>query len=289
MALATDNRIDELLREALDQRGVSTQVREVELFVTPEGTLVEVVLRDASALEDAQRAVREVERKLRDEGISLLPTVRALWQVVKVEKIQIPKPVGAPAEMVGTLFKGTLESGYRRQEVWVAVTPSALGVLRPLAPSDEALAELIRAFLLHRLSVGGAGHWDPIREPRQEVDENAARYLRWRPYEALKRSIDDTFSPKVGSREKQVASFVRLMNFGQGTRKIRDFRAALGDLRGPGGAYAPGERLVTSNYEMYNMLLVHEKEELERYYLQQVERAEQDFPNLKAEYPNVFN
>ncbi len=287
MAVITEKKIDQIVRESLRQRGVLGQLDGVDLFLTPEGVLAEVVLRDASALEQARQAVQDAESKLEGEGVSLLPTVRALWEVDGVEKIETSNPPGVPLELLGALFKGTLKSGERHQEVWVAVTPSAQQVLRPLGSSDQALADLVRAFLRHQLSIGGAGYWDPIREPRQELEGNAARYLRWRPYAALKSSIDDIFNPRVSNRKEQVASFVRSMKLG--ARRVHDFQAALTDLPQPGGAFAPGERLVTSNYEMYDMLLDAEKRELESYYSDQVRNAEKDFPELKSQFPAVFN
>jgi hypothetical protein len=281
MAVVTEEKIDQLLRKRLREQGVLEHATEIDVFPTPEGVLVEVVLRDASVLEQARRVVDSVESELEGEGISLLPSIRALWEVEKVQRIEVPNPPGAPPDLVGALFRTTLRSGDRCQEVWVAVTPSAQQVLRPLTTNDEAWGDLVSAFLQHRLSVGGAGHWDPMREPRQELDENAARYLRWRPYEALKSSIDDIFA--VGNL---VASFVKSM--AQGRRDIHDFRAALTDLPPPGYAYARGDRLVTNNYELYDMLLESEKQQLQLYYLSQVAKAEKDFPQLKDQFPMVF-
>ncbi len=281
MALPTENRIDELLREELKQWGVSEQLHAVESFVTPEGILAEVVVRDASALEEAQKAVQDVARKLEGEGFSLLPTVRALWQVEEVRSIGITNPPGAPSEMVGALFKGTLKSGARHQEVWVAVTPVALGVLRPLVTKEQALLDLVRAFLLQRLSIGGAGYWDPIREPKRELDEDAARYLRWRPYEQLRRSVDLVFRTVEKAR-----NFLESLNLTE--KRARDFHDVLEWLLPPAWAIAPGERLPTSNYELYEMLLASEKEDLRRYYFQELERACKDWPKLKQEFPQVL-
>lgn len=286
MATVTEEKVDQLLRERLRERGVLEQVGEIDLFPTPEGVLAELILLDASTLEVVREAVQEVEGKLAKEGVSLLPTLRALWAVDGVEKIQTSNPPGVPSELLGVLFKGTLKSGQRPQEVWVAVTPSALRVLRPLAPTDGTLIELVRSFLMHRLSIGGAGYWDPIREPRQELDESAARYLRWRPYEALKASVDEIFNPGVGKTKESIRRFAKLMN--SGSRSIYNLQQALTDLPGPGGAFSRGEWLPRSNYEFYNMLLEPEKRQLESYYLDQVAKGERDFPGLKGEFPAAF-
>jgi len=281
MAVITEHGLDQRLRRGLRDRGLLEHVHEIDVFPTPEGVLTEIVLRDASALERVREAIEDVEGKLGDEGILLLPTVRALWEVERVETVRLPSPPGVPSELVGKLFRGTLKSGERRQEIWVAVTPAGLRILRPLAPNDQSLAELVRAFLMHRLSVGGAGHWDPISDPKQEVDESAARYLRWRPYEALKSSVDEVFNPGVGGREETLRGFAKRMSYGG--RSIYSLQDALTDLPGPGGAFSRGEWLPTSNDQFYDMLLESEKGQLESYYLEQVAKAEKQFPHLKDE------
>ena len=292
MIVMAEKDIDRLLREKLKQAGLLDHVDEGKssLFTTPEGVLADIVLKDASALESAKRVVEEAERELEQGGVWLLPTVRALWEVKGVEKVEGTYQYGLP-EGVGILFRGLLQSGRRTQEVWVSVTPSAFQLLKPLlAGGDDALRNIVRDFLGHQLSIGGAGYWDPIREPRQEIDEGAALYLRWRPYEALKASIDNVFNPSgYEIREESVTRFVKTVNFGQGTRKIRRFLDVLEDLPGPGVAYSRGEWLPTSNHEFYSMLLEQEKRELESYYLDQVAKAEKEFPPLKAQYPAVFN
>lgn len=287
MTVVSEVRIDELLREVLRGQGVLEAVKDIDVFLTPEGILAEVVVSDASALPGAQRAVDSAESQLAGERISLLPTVRALWQVEGVQRVEIASPPGVPQDLMGVLFKVTLKSGTWSQEVWVAVTPSALRVLRPLATTDQALAELVRAYLQHRLSIAGAGHWDPIREPRRELDEAAALYLRWRPYEALRAAVDEIFNPTVSKRRDLIKSFVKSMH--DVGHKIRHFQEALTDLPGPGGAFSRGEWLPTSNVDFYSMLLEPEKRQLQSYYLDQVTKAEKDFPDLKAQFPIVFN
>jgi len=278
MAVGIEHKVDELLRESLKHRGVvEGQVDEIDLFPTPDGILAEVVLRDASALDQARQATEELEGRLEREHISLLPTVRALWTIENTERIEMVNPPGVPPELVGLLFKATLKSGTRHQEVWVAVTPSAQQVLRALATNDLAWLELIRAFLGHRLAIGGPSYWDPIRDQKVELGESAARYLRWRPYERLKGHVDRVFASVENAR-----AFLKLLALTN--RKARDFRQALQKLPGPGGAYAPGEHLPTSNDELYEMLLDSEKDELRRYYSQKLEKAENDWPELKREF-----
>jgi hypothetical protein len=282
MAVGVQQKVDELLRESLKNRGVvEGQVDEIDLFPTPEGILAEVVLRDASALDQARQATEELEGRLESEHIALLPTVRALWTVESIERIEIANPPGVPPELVGLLFRATLKSGTRHQEVWVAVTPSAQQVLRPLAPNDLAWLELIRAFLGHRLAIGGPSYWDPIRDQKVELGESEARYLRWRPYEQLKRSVNSVFR----SLESAEGFLEQFTMFG---KKVGDINHVLEELPGPAGAIARGERLPTSNYELYEMLLASEKDEIAKYYASRLDQAGKDWPELKEKFPSAF-
>lgn len=277
MALLQETRIDELLRERLRQHGVLGAVKEVVLFATPERVLADVILRDASALEEAQQAAHEVERELEKEGVSLAATTQALWQVEAVERVAIPNPPGAPPGTVGALFKGRLKAGLRPQEAWVSMSPSAQQILRPLATNDQSWLSLVQTFLEHWLSVRGAGYWDPIREQSLEIGDSAARYLRWRPFEQLKGSVNAAFRSDETARH-----FLR--QFKALEKKARTFDDVLQELRQPAGAFAPGERLPLNNRELYDMLLDSEKEELRHYYFKKLDKAENDWPKLKEEF-----
>jgi len=282
MALLQETRVDQLLREKLRQRGVLGAVEDVVLFATPERLLADVVLRDASVLEEAQQAAREVERELEREGVSLAATTQALWQVEAVERVAIPNPPGAPPGTVGALFKGILKAGGRLQEVWVSMSPSAQQILRPLAANDQAWLSLVRTFLEHWLSIKGAGYWDPIREQSLEIDDSAARYLRWRPYEQLKRSVNSVFR-SLDSARGFLKQFTML------GKKVGDINHVLEELPGPGGAIARGERLPTGNRELYEMLLTSEKDEWWQYYRHKLEQACRDWPELKRDFQKVFS
>lgn len=282
MLIVTEEKIEQLLRERLKEQGVLEQVDEIDLFLTPEAALAEVVLRDASVLEEAQQAVQDAERQLERERVSLLSTVRALWEVDGLQKIETTSAPGVPSELLGSLFRANLKSGERIQEVWVAMTPSALRVLRPLAPNDEALTNLARAFLLHRLSIGGAGYWDPIRDQKVELGESEARYLRWRPYEQLRGAVDLAFQSLERTREL-------LESLKEPGEKASDFARVLPKLVGMPQRYGRGERLPSSNYELYEMLLPSEKAEIARYYLNRLQRAGEEWPELKKEFSDVLS
>ena len=90
MAVTTEQDIDRLLKEKLREDGVLDQLESTSLFFSPEGVLVEVVLKDASAVDRAEQAIRQVGQELEGEGMYLLPTVRAVWEVESVERVSLP-------------------------------------------------------------------------------------------------------------------------------------------------------------------------------------------------------
>jgi hypothetical protein len=279
MTVVTEDRIDGVLREALAEHGILGEVKDIDVFVSPDGVLAEVSLHNASALERARQAVDSAARQLEGEGIWLLPTIRGLWDVEDVQKVEVSGPPGAPSDLVGALFTAALRSGTRRQEVWVAVTPSAQRALRPVVNSDSDWLGLIRAFLGHRLSVRGGGHWDPIHEPKVEINEAEARYLRWRPFEQLKGALARNLGSSLGNGEERKERLRRFLG-GLAVQDIKsgDFDAVVLQLT-VGGAIALGERAASSR-DLYQMLLDSEKRELRNYYEEQIELAKSDFPDL---------
>jgi hypothetical protein len=151
-----------------------------------------------------------------------------------------------------------------------------------LGRTDEALGDSVRDFLRRRLSVGGPGYWDPIRDSRLELDARAAQYLRWRPYQQLKGSVDRALRSREDARRF-------LGHFRQAGKKAsRNFYDVLEELAGPGGAIARGEQVPTSNYQLYELLLDTEKKDLETYYLRELEGACREWPELKQEFPEVL-
>ena len=131
-----------------------------------------------------------------------------------------------------------------------------------------ALQEMVSEFMKFELSHGGKSFWDPRRDSRLELNAGALMYLFGQrdAYERLKQSIDEVFRPSIGTTRESVERLVRSMNYAHGMRKIGRFQDALTDLPGAGGAYNSGEKLSTSNYELYELLFDDEKRDLESYY-----------------------
>lgn|SRR5487761_24395 len=176
----TDNELDRLLREKLQKAGVQEVVdwEKFFLFPTPEGVLAEIVLTDASKLEQAERAVEEAKRELEGQRVSLLPTVRALWEVVSVEpEFDVASlPTLARQGIFSLRFRVKLK--HAKEPVGVEVTPDAYRDLEYNKKCDiDTLKRVVEAWVKSRLLVGGADHWDPRRDRWRQIDAGGVSYV----------------------------------------------------------------------------------------------------------------
>ena len=147
-----------------------------QLHETPEGFLVEIVLRDGSKLEEAENVIGKVRREVESRGRHVISIVRALWSVKKVEQ------AGPARDSSGGIkcaidFDAILQSGKREVVVTVEVTQSAFDELQGKVGGDGHVLKKVKDFLEFQLSIGGAGYWDPVRYPRRVLNEAAALYV----------------------------------------------------------------------------------------------------------------
>jgi hypothetical protein len=270
--------------------------RQEQFLEFPDGFFVEIVLDDGSKLGEVERVVRATKEQLQKQGVQVDEIVRPLWRVANVERI------GPAVSVSGGLkaalrFNATLESGDLKCGVAVDVTNAALDMIREelrhektagaarKETADLAVIEVVREFLRLQLSLGGTSYWDPMRYPSQELNAAAFMYLMGRrdAFQRLKREIDVIFGAPKNTRLRRIRDFLNLA----GTRS-RDIEQILPDLPGPGGAFRRGQKLPTSNFELYSTLLESEKKNLKRYYSEQLDKAGKDFPELTKEHPKIF-
>jgi hypothetical protein len=289
--------LEQSVRGSLRQAGLLQYVDEDEtqFLEFPDGWFAEIVLKDGSKLLEVESIVRKFKTDLqREQAVELDEIIRPVWNVARIEGVG--SGITIPGLESALRFNVVLQSGDLSCTVTVDVTEAALGMIREKlsktgAPEESALREIVSEFMKFELSHGGKSFWDPRRDSRLELDAGALMYLFGQrdAYLRLKQSIDEVFNPGVGRERESVERFVRSVNYAQGTRKIGRFQDAMTDLPGPGGAYSPGQRLPTSNYELFQLLFDDEKRVLESYYLDQLARAEKKYPELKAQYPGAFN
>lgn len=272
----------------------------------PDGFFAELVLSDGSKVAEVESVIRGVKERLRTEGVELDEIVRPVWNVAKIERAG--PSVSFPGLEPAIRFNVALQSGGLSCDVKVDFTEGALELTRKKlhdtkAPEDMALRELVNEFMKLQLAQGGQSFWDPRRDSRLELDAAAFMYLMGHrdALKMLKAEIDAVFGGRTedqilglgsGSPEQangrldQIRGFVQGLDFS--AVRIEDFENALLYLPGPGGAFRPGQRLSTSNRELYETLFDDEKADLRSIYLSRVREALEDYPELKKEFPKVF-
>jgi hypothetical protein len=255
---------------------------------------VEIVLNDATRLDDAEKIIRNLVREFKDQGIHLDSVVRAVWEVVDVRHAG-PSRTPDGGIRASSEFHVTLKSGTRTHRVIVDVFWGAAEFLeqkfslksersrRGSQVSNEMLANAVRSFVQHQLSAGGTSYWDPIRFPRLELNDAAMLFLMGQStaFNELRQAISDAFEPPV------VETFVKSLEVSD--VRIMDFEAVLPDLSNMlGGAYRPGATFSISASELFQRLDRSEQELLKSYFYTRVEMAKTEFPELVKNHPKVF-
>lgn len=178
----TATELETAMREELAKAGLWELVnqRKSQFLEFPDGLFAEIVLGDGSRLTDVERVGREVRESLSKRGIELDVIVRPIWAV---QSVGDPRLATGVFRAAGS-FPATLVSGGLTADVEVEVTLLAVDeIKRKLkgspGPMDEsaAMKEVVKEFLKLQLSFGGESYWDPIRYPKQELNDSALLYL----------------------------------------------------------------------------------------------------------------
>jgi len=175
--------VHDLLFEKLQANGVAESVhRELsQVLDFPEEFFVEVVLRDAAKMPQAERAILELTETLKAKGVELNARVRAIWEVKDVQSEGAAYgPGGAPR--AATRFRVLLRSGGREESVCINVTWLAVEELRRRTGTGgqqerEVLRQLVAEFVKMELELGGMNYWDPTRFPEKDLKAAAMSYL----------------------------------------------------------------------------------------------------------------
>jgi len=178
----TSTEVEKLIRDALTTAGLWDVVDQYksQFLEFPDGFFTEIVLSDGSKLVDAEGIVRQVEEGLRRQSIELDVIVRAVWTVLEVDG---PVPTAEGIEGMRFPWVAVLGSGGLTTKVEVDVTHLAVIEIkqrfaaRYQKDGKAVMKEVITEFLRLQLSFGGESYWDPIRYPRQELNDSALLYL----------------------------------------------------------------------------------------------------------------
>jgi hypothetical protein len=289
--------LETILRDRLLAAGLVTAVNEEksQFLDLSDGFFAEIVLNDGSKLAVTEQIVRNVKEELKEKGVRLDSTVRAIWSVKNIQFIGPARGVSGGVK-AALEFESTLESGGRECSVSVEVTLAALNKLREkFALSDrvgspawvregdvheQTLRKLVEEYLEFQLSSGGTRYWDPIRFPKLELKEAAVSYLMpdSKGFKQLRAAIDFFLG--------DYAVEYSLRELASRDVRIRDFERILPDLSSHlGGAFRPGEELSTNALSLYQGLGSVERERLKQHYLQKVGQIPE---NLRQKYPRIF-
>jgi hypothetical protein len=181
----TSIELERTIQEELGKAGALKLLdqRESQFLEVPGGLFAELVLGDGSRLVDVERVARGVREALSKRGVDLSVIVRSIWTVQSVGDAQ------AAISLTGGIrsawsFPATLVSGGLKTQVEVEVTMLAVDEIKrklkgSADPVDErsAIKEVVKEFLKLQLSFGGESYWDPIRYPKQELNDSALLYL----------------------------------------------------------------------------------------------------------------
>ncbi len=105
---------------------------------------VEVVLTDGSALDEAEKLVRQTAEELAHQGIELDSVVRALWEIESIEYSGRSKTPELRQYRAAAEFRVVLRSGSRHHQVLVHVFSGAIDILRHKLGLNDSVASLER-------------------------------------------------------------------------------------------------------------------------------------------------
>jgi hypothetical protein len=293
MILIAD-RLQGMLESRLSEAGLAEFYnKEHSQFLDLDGEVfAEVVINDASKLEDVEKVVRLTAEEMKSQGISLDSVVRALWEIVSVDYNGPSYTPDLKEVRAADEFCVVLQSGTRRCRIIVDVSSGAQDILRHQlglkGASDirEMITPLVRKLLEQRLSQGGTSYWDPLREgSRLVLTATAMSFLLGQSvaFEELRQAISDAFDPPV------LESF--LAGLSASGIKIHDFDAVLPEFSNMlGGAYRKGESFSTSAGDLFRRLERTEQELLRKYFQGKIDQLKTDprFAGLPKKFAEVF-
>jgi hypothetical protein len=260
----------------------------------------EIVLKDGSVLDVAEKLVRQTAEELAQQGIKLESVVRAMWDVESVEYLNAATMPDFSLRAADE-FRVVVKSGRRQRQLRVHVTSAATEIVRHklglsgsiaadgLHPEyflREILTPRVREFLEHELSRGGTGYWNPLQKDSPIVltaTDMSFLLGQSTAFDELRQAISDAFDPPV------VDSF--LGSLSASGIKVHDFDAVLPELSNMlGGAYRKGETFSTSASDLFRRLDRTEQELLRKYFGGKLAQLKSDprFAALPKKYPGVF-
>jgi hypothetical protein len=293
----TSTQVEELIDRQLREAGVSNVVNKAhsQFLDMPDEMFVEIVLDDATHLEDVEKIIRNTTQELKSQGIILDSVVRALWEILDVSFVG-PSRSADGGLRTASLYDVTLKSGNRQHHVavdvyWGAVEflkqKRGLGKLTSKSRREfqtDVVAKAVWSFVQDQLSQGGTGYWSPVLYPRREMNDAAMLFVfgQSTAFNELWQAVTDAFEPSVAD--------AFLGSLAVSRTKIQAFNRVLPELSNMlGGAYRRGATFSISANELFQKLDRSEQELLKKYFNARVEVLKAEDPKLVQKYAKVFS
>src|SRR5947209_4596015 len=170
-----------IIQQRLVRAGLIDFLDETESGCVENGSafFVELVLQDGSLIEQAEAVILDIASTFKQEHghVRVTGVVRAHWAIGSITHVgHCPDESGLTK--FSECFKVELESGRGRQIVEIEATPSAFEEIdRSLGVGDQFDEQVIRKLVEHDLNKGGESYWDPIRHPKQYLNDIATRAM----------------------------------------------------------------------------------------------------------------
>jgi hypothetical protein len=293
----TSNQVEELIEGRLREVGILNFVNRAhsQFLDIQDEIFVEIVLDDATHLEDVERIVRNTAQELKTQGIKLDSVVRALWQILDVSFVG-PSRAADGGLRAAYLYDVTLRSGNRQHHVTVDVFWGAVEFLKQKRGleklttknrrdfQNEVVAKAVWSFVQDQLSLGGTSYWDPVLHSRREMNDAAMLFVfgQTSAFNELWQAVSDAFDPPM------VDSF--LGSLAASRKKIENFDAVLRELSNMlGGAYRRGDTFSTSASELFQRVNRSEQELLRKYFYARVEVLKTESPEIVRKFSKVIS
>jgi hypothetical protein len=292
----TLNQVEELIERHLRAAGIWDSVNKAhsQFLDMQDEMFVEIVLDDATHLEDTDKIVRNTAEELKAQDITLDSVVRALWEILDVSFVG-PSRSADGGIRAAYLYDVTLKSGSRQHHVavdvfWGAVEflkqKRGLGKLTSKRMRDfqnEVVAKAVWSFVQDQLSLGGTSYWDPLLHSQREMNDAAMLFVfgQSTALNELWQAVSDAFEPSI------VDSFLKSLSVSKA--KIQDFKTVLPELSNMlGGAYRRGATFSTSATELFQKLDRSEQELLKKYFYARIEVLKAESPELVHKFSRLI-
>ncbi len=168
--------LERLTRAKLEKIGLLRYIDadKSQFLDLPEGSFVELVIRDGSKLPEFTAIAGELHATAGERVDSI---VRAVWEVESVESPLQAYSAETGSPRTAVQYPVNIRSGNATRRIFVEVTFLAGETFEQHGLDREAIKDVVAEFTRLELRKGGASYWDPVRFPYLEVSAEVASFI----------------------------------------------------------------------------------------------------------------